>query len=219
MEETITETVCRAVGCASAFVGCRLDPAKAPKYALGLLETLGEDLAILNSRREHLKEYHGLYAVPPEFQNLPGASYHDKGWGYAIKVYRRAFNQKPYCQAGESTRNWATIHKCWTKVVKALHEIPEIDASRLADCIRDESAKAKRRNIKSDAQNELNVDKETLALATLALHPEWSDIQIAKAAGCNRTSLYRWEKYSQAREILNQNKNSLPRGIRRKTAQ
>ena len=55
-------------------------------------------------------------------------------------------------------------------------------------------------------------DKETLALATLAQHPEWSDAAIARSVGCHRTSLYRWNKYRQAREILEQGKHRLPAG-------
>ena len=56
------------------------------------------------------------------------------------------------------------------------------------------------------------VGKETLALVALAQHPDWSDTTIAKAIGCSRTSIYRWEKYRQAREILAQGKSDLPSG-------
>jgi hypothetical protein len=54
--------------------------------------------------------------------------------------------------------------------------------------------------------------KETLALAALANHPEWTDAKIARAVGCNRASLYRWTKYQQARAILKEDKKRLPRG-------
>ena len=54
--------------------------------------------------------------------------------------------------------------------------------------------------------------KETIALATLAQHPDWSDAKIALAVGCNRSSLYRWSKYTKAREILEGGKQRLPRG-------
>ena len=54
--------------------------------------------------------------------------------------------------------------------------------------------------------------KETLALAVLADHPDWSDTKIAKKAGCNRTTLYTFEKFMAAREILREGKNDLPRG-------
>jgi hypothetical protein len=54
--------------------------------------------------------------------------------------------------------------------------------------------------------------KETLALVTLAKHPDWTDAEIARNVGCNRTSLYRWRKYTQARELVEQGRNSLPTG-------
>jgi hypothetical protein len=57
-------------------------------------------------------------------------------------------------------------------------------------------------------------DKEALALAVLAKHPDWSDADIAKQAGCSRTSLYRWPKYVQAREILEQGKHRLASGAK-----
>ena len=43
---------------------------------------------------------------------------------------------------------------------------------------------------------------EAKALAVLVQHPEWNDKQIAEAAGCSRTSLYRWGKFKAAREVL-----------------
>jgi len=61
-----------------------------------------------------------------------------------------------------------------------------------------------------------SASKETLALATLAHHPEWTDTAIAAAVGCNRTSLYRWKQYKQAREILEQGKHNLPHGSKAK---
>ena len=54
--------------------------------------------------------------------------------------------------------------------------------------------------------------KEALALAVLADHPDWSDTQIAKKAGCNRTTLYTFKKFMAAREILREGKSDLPRG-------
>ncbi len=58
------------------------------------------------------------------------------------------------------------------------------------------------------------VNKEAMALAILAQHPDWSDAEIARNAGCSRTSLYRWPKYVQAREILEQGKHNLPIGAK-----
>ncbi len=54
--------------------------------------------------------------------------------------------------------------------------------------------------------------KEVLALVLLSVHPDWSDTQIAKVAGCNRTTLYTFKKFMVAREILREGKNDLPRG-------
>jgi len=56
--------------------------------------------------------------------------------------------------------------------------------------------------------------KEILALAYLFAHPEWSDVEIARAAGCHRTSLYRWNGYTRARAHLKERKRDRPRGFR-----
>lgn len=55
------------------------------------------------------------------------------------------------------------------------------------------------------------------ALALLVKHPDWSDTQIAKAAGVSRTTLYKetWLKYQQAREALQSGRNAMPRGEKR----
>ena len=49
-------------------------------------------------------------------------------------------------------------------------------------------------------------------MAALAYHPEWSDEQIAKAAGCNRASLYRMKKFIAAKGLLKDGKGLLPKG-------
>jgi hypothetical protein len=46
------------------------------------------------------------------------------------------------------------------------------------------------------------MSKKAKALAALADHPEWTDEQIAQAAGCHVKSLYRWKDYARARELL-----------------
>ncbi len=56
--------------------------------------------------------------------------------------------------------------------------------------------------------------KEARALAILTDHPEWSDADIAKAAGCSRTTLYRWERFRKAREILRTGRQLHPRGTK-----
>jgi hypothetical protein len=58
--------------------------------------------------------------------------------------------------------------------------------------------------------------KRALALAVLQQHPEWSDTRIAKAAGCSRTTLYRWPFYVKARELLASGKKVRPRGSKSK---
>jgi len=50
------------------------------------------------------------------------------------------------------------------------------------------------------------------ALFALSSHPEWTDAQIAKSAGCNRRSLYRFPEYVKAREALRGGKEEMPRG-------
>jgi hypothetical protein len=68
-------------------------------------------------------------------------------------------------------------------------------------------------------KEECLIDKETIAIALLVKHPDWTVTQIAKAAGANRTSLYRFPMFMNAlklcqgaaqREFL----DSIPRGAR-----
>jgi hypothetical protein len=56
------------------------------------------------------------------------------------------------------------------------------------------------------------MSKKAKALAALAEHPDWTDEQIAAAAGCQRTSLYRMKAFQQAREILRDGRKKMPRG-------
>lgn len=51
-----------------------------------------------------------------------------------------------------------------------------------------------------EARAKRHKGKQAHCLAILAMHPEWSDERIAKEAGVNRTSLYRMEKFMQARK-------------------
>lgn len=46
------------------------------------------------------------------------------------------------------------------------------------------------------------LDKQTIAIAILYLHPEWSDSEIAAEAGVHRGSLYRWKPFTDARKIM-----------------
>jgi hypothetical protein len=54
--------------------------------------------------------------------------------------------------------------------------------------------------------------KEALALAVLADHPDWPDTEIAKKAGCNRTTLYTFKKFMAAKKILRAGRSNLPQG-------
>jgi len=47
---------------------------------------------------------------------------------------------------------------------------------------------------------------EARALAMLTDHPEWSDTKIAGELQCSRTSLYRFSKFTAARELLSNGK-------------
>jgi hypothetical protein len=60
------------------------------------------------------------------------------------------------------------------------------------------------------------IGKEARALALLTEHPEWTDAKIAQNVPCNRTSLYRFEKYRAARELLEQGRMKIPHGSKSK---
>ncbi|MEK6675577.1 MAG: hypothetical protein AABZ47_07975 [Planctomycetota bacterium] len=47
---------------------------------------------------------------------------------------------------------------------------------------------------------------EAKALAVLTDHPDWTDEQVAKAAGINRTTLYRYDRFKKARSFLEEGK-------------
>lgn len=54
----------------------------------------------------------------------------------------------------------------------------------------------------SDSDPYAGIEKEALALAWLTMHPEWTDEQIAVKIGISRTSLYRFERFKDARALL-----------------
>jgi hypothetical protein len=146
MADDLSELLVNALACAEALAPtwfCHSGDT-APEHVWNLLANLGDFLAAAKIGIEtRAAQYRGRYSGgPPEFQGLMGASYHEKAWWYAVEVYRRAFNQTPYLKPGERPRDWATIRECWPQVATALAEVPTIDASRLQDCIRDESARA-----------------------------------------------------------------------------
>jgi len=43
---------------------------------------------------------------------------------------------------------------------------------------------------------------EALALAVLVTHPDWSNVQVAKAIGRHRGTLYRYRMYTDAKKLL-----------------
>lgn len=53
------------------------------------------------------------------------------------------------------------------------------------------------------------------AIILLKEHPDWKDNRIAKEAGVNRSSLYRWPEYKLLRQLLLEER-SLPRGSKNK---
>lgn len=57
-----------------------------------------------------------------------------------------------------------------------------------------------------------STSKKARALASLVDHPDWTDEQIAQAAGCHVKSLYRWKDYARARELLRRGRGNVPRG-------
>jgi hypothetical protein len=56
------------------------------------------------------------------------------------------------------------------------------------------------------------LSKEAKALAALTDHPDWTDEQIAEAAGCKRQSLYRMKKFTAAKRLLKGGKSDFPVG-------
>lgn len=50
------------------------------------------------------------------------------------------------------------------------------------------------------------MSREARALAVLTEHPDWTDKQIAEAAGVNRTTLYTYSRFKQARAVLQSDK-------------
>ena len=56
------------------------------------------------------------------------------------------------------------------------------------------------------------LDKEALALAALVHHPDWTVEQIAKAAGCSRTTLYRMKTFKLAMAVRKSGRQDLPSG-------
>lgn len=56
------------------------------------------------------------------------------------------------------------------------------------------------------------LSQEAKALAALADHPDWTDHQIAQAAGCHVKSLYRMKKFVSAKAVLKLRRSDLPTG-------
>ena len=58
------------------------------------------------------------------------------------------------------------------------------------------------------------LSKKAKALAVLVEHPDWTDGQIANAAGCHVKSLYRWSEYVAGRELLRKGRENAARGTK-----
>jgi len=77
--------------------------------------------------------------------------------------------------------------------LKGLKERPVVQTDRTEAVIGDREPKT---NL-NDTVTE--VSKESRALIILLDHPDWTDAEIAKGVPCNRTSLYRFDKFNAAR--------------------
>ncbi|MCX5653723.1 MAG: hypothetical protein NTY65_03620 [Planctomycetota bacterium] len=60
------------------------------------------------------------------------------------------------------------------------------------------------------------LSKVARALAALTEHPDWTDEQIADAAGCCRESLYRMKKFMAAKALLKEGKHDVAGGSKSK---
>jgi hypothetical protein len=58
----------------------------------------------------------------------------------------------------------------------------------------------------------VSISGEAKALALLVQHPEWTDSQIAKAVGVNRTTLYEWHKFKAAKKARKSGRQETPEG-------
>ena len=63
----------------------------------------------------------------------------------------------------------------------------------------------------ADTAGQTSLRGEEKALAVLVSHPEWTDKKIAEHVGCHRTSLYRWGRYTAAREAQQSARQERPR--------
>lgn len=57
-----------------------------------------------------------------------------------------------------------------------------------------------------------HMSKEARALAVKTEHPDWTDAQVAEAAGCHVKSLCRWKLFTTAKGILKSGRADLPLG-------
>jgi hypothetical protein len=56
--------------------------------------------------------------------------------------------------------------------------------------------------------------KEALAITYLGMHPEWTDAQIAEEVSVNRTTLYRFKHFMDAKIKIGKNREKIPKGIK-----
>ncbi len=100
----------------------------------------------------------------------------------------------------ESLRAWRKIMTSYQHVLNGCNAVSKM-LSDILQKKKDEQTK-----------EEDSPTGEALALAMLVEHSDWSDTNIAKAVGVNRTTLYDWPNFKKAKEALKQGKKKYPRG-------
>ena len=63
-----------------------------------------------------------------------------------------------------------------------------------------------------DDERSDSLSMEDRVIGALSRNPDASDAEIARIAGCNRTSLYRMERFKTARKAMERSRHDLPRG-------
>jgi hypothetical protein len=239
MDEPLTDAVLHAMMTAHGLVTIYSEWSnpEAPDSLGTMLEVLHGHVVASNDLVERVKEFRLIYpTIPDPVCGVSEASYHELGRTLAQKVSDglwEAVNRSamlhgiaghvcgPKCAEKCPGRDFARVRENWPAVQLYLrHEAPRFDCGRLVACIRDEAGRsaARAEMARPSAPGEfepstpVSFTKEDLALALLSQHPDWSDTKIAETLGCARTSLYRWNKYTAAREIQSQEKHKFPRG-------
>lgn len=213
----LTKEIETAVSAASVCLLCRnsyLD-GKPDENFRSLLNHLRDALFDSNSLATEPDRFRGHYpSVPPEFMGMTGASYHEKARAYAAEVYQRILNLLPFdIPPGSVSRDWEAICRDWPEIILSLAKIPEIDTSRLIDCLRNEATRSERFCKAEQAAVPPPVvpvtGKATVAARMLDLikTPDthtWSAREFATKLGCSAPSIVAtpaWKQLATARGI------------------